>query len=684
MSKDLSISLLNALENEKLIDYESTHQLLTSSSPKLLARNGQAVLNLSINNIRKSFTGKSIIELVIHSAVKNNNGNPFTDFKTGDIVKLQEMNKSEKDNEKDKDKDKDNDIFNIDGVVSKSSNEKINIVISKDCDEIWSNNSKFWIVKISNESTYKRMESTLRKLNEFKPNSITDILTGEKKYIPKSKTSIDSWNNEFLNDSQKDAIEFAIGNEICIIHGPPGTGKTSTLIELILQLKNRINGRILITAASNIAADTILEKLSHYEKKSKRKRSSNELIRIGHPVRIMNHLRNYSLDYIINENKGKEFKDLENEIIKLEKEVRKPRISKEWSNRKSIWNEIKLLNKELKLRNSRIVNDTIKNAKIIISTLHGSGSWELVSNNYGNGIENFQNFIDVLIIDEVSQAMEPSCWIPIINHSPKKLIIAGDHKQLPPTLHMNENNKFFKILSMSLFDRLNKLYENNLPFKKFLNVQYRMCEKIMKFPSYKWYNNELIAHSSVANGKLIDLIQSPENFDDDLIEQIIWYDTQGMYDEIEDENGSKYNIGECYIIQKHIKKLIKLGISIDDIGVIAPYNAQVARLRELLWNGIIEEDGIIDEKFNVEISTVDGFQGREKEIILLSLVRTSNENFGNSEIGFVSDERRLNVSITRSKKQLFVVGDLNTFEKSGLNEWCDWIYENAEIRYDVE
>lgn len=204
----------------------------------------------------------------------------------------------------------------------------------------------------------------------------------------------------------------------------------------------------------------------------------------------------------------------------------------------------------------------------------------------------------------------------------------------------------------------------------------------------------------------------------DSIEQVIWYDTQGgsCPESIEVASsangrslgfgGSKFNIGECYVVQKHIQALLKLGVKEGDIGIIAPYTAQVARLRSLLWTGHLTagDDDEQSENFqgvdsadnvseiypDIEISTVDGFQGREKEIIILSLVRSNfgdalNKNsWDSSDVGFLSDFRRLNVSITRCKKQLVIVGDMETLEQSGfqmLKDWCDWCTEHADIRY---
>lgn len=818
----LSSRFLSALSVERHEDYETTRQLLSSTPPKILSRNGLAALNLVIDNIKTSLSGKIIIELIsdpaISGSTSNKNkksksssllSNPLAnnDFKTGDIVKIDtypensiNVMKKLKNSSKVEDLSTvDTERLSIEGVITSSNNSKVCVAITNKnddtsnlaYDQIWNFqalNKRLWIVKISNETTYRRMESTLRKLSEFSLDSIStnkefappivQYLLGTGGYIPPTVNEINrviganglEIYNSRLNESQKNAIEFALVSPLSIIHGPPGTGKTSTLVEYVIQhLKLYPDKRILITAPSNIAADTIIERLAGFFNDDDAK-----LVRIGHPARVLQSTRKHTLDYLVLKNGGDELDDLEKDLSKLEKDVRKPRTSKNYTDRKEVWKEIKILKKEFKERSKKGIRDVLFGSKVVVATLHGSGSWEIVSNLYNydkTRTSNFRGFgkgfFHTVIIDEVSQALEPSCWIPIINHGPDRLVLAGDNKQLPPTIHVSNkktdrdpeltNKRAFDVLSQSLFDRIVKMYGGNeleISFIKFLDVQYRMCEKCMLFPSEEWYNGKLKADESVKNKKVIDLVkqhrieglnelmEKPKQnkrkarkkkkideitqdityaihdieLDDidqsssDLNEQIIWYDTQGgsCPESIESSNdddnlskllnigGSKYNIGECYIVQKHIETLINLGVQELDIGVIAPYSAQVSRLRSLIWTGkLAEQDEAEDEKVvtsiypNIEISTVDGFQGREKEIIILSLVRSNfgsseKSSWGSSDVGFLSDFRRLNVSITRCKKQLTVVGDMETLEQSGISmfkDWCEWCSENSDIRY---
>ncbi|KAG0680995.1 hypothetical protein C6P40_003531 [Pichia californica] len=848
----LSEKFLTALSVEKREDYETTHQLLSTTPPKILAQHGLAILNLVIENIRKSMGGKLIVELVMDSAISgvsiadakpfkngkfgktnksvksksskksskssSNQSNQFSngDFRPGDIVKIDTnpnanqnamLKKLHNSSKKDDTKELEVENVSIEGVVTSSNGFRICVSLTnagssadatdnenKVANRVWdlqASGKRVWIVKITNETTYRRMESTLRKLSEFSLDSISSnqeyaprivqYLLATKEYFQPSPVELGNveksvkFYNKNLNDSQQDAIKFALVSPFTIIHGPPGTGKTSTLVEYIIQhLEMYPAKRILITAPSNIAVDTIIERLSGYFAGD-----DSKLVRIGHPARVLQSIRKHSLEYLASQVGGEQLDDLTKDLSKLEKEVRKPKISKDYTDRKEIWREIKELNKEFRNRSKKCIRDILIGSKVVVATLHGSGSWDIVGNlyNFDKNTTNVKGvgkgFFDTVIIDEVSQALEPACWIPIVNHCPDKLVLAGDNKQLPPTIHVSEkksdsgnnidNKHAFNVLSRSLFDRVVQSYGGNelkIPFIKLLDTQYRMNEKCMEFPSNEWYNGQLKAADSVKNCKVIDLVRknkmeaikneqttskpkkklkkkgdedadekleidvsieslnikesSEEN--DDLVEQVIWYDTQGgaCPESVEQStestgkflgiSGSKFNIGECYVVQKHIRALIKLGVKEEDIGIIAPYSAQVAKLRSLIWVGRIcfdqgeDDDNVGTESAteesnlypDIEISTVDGFQGREKEIIILSLVRSNfGDNYGtanweSSDVGFLSDFRRLNVSITRCKKQLAIVGDMETLEQSGikmLKDWCDWCSEHAEIRY---
>jgi len=239
-----------------------------------------------------------------------------------------------------------------------------------------------------------------------------------------------------------------------------------------------------------------------------------------------------------------------------------------------------------------------------------------------------------VVIDEATQATEPSCLIPLIKA--RKAIMAGDHKQLPPTIL----NPDAGALSFTLFERLVRLFPKATYM---LRIQYRMNETIMKFPSEKFYNGALIAAESVKDIKLSDLVKSlPRHpaLDDT---PVVFIDTGGKFlEKTRPGSFSKYNPEEARLVKEIVDKLVEAGLSAEKIGVITPYKDH--------------EDYLKSRIKDVEIHTVDGFQGREKEVIVLSLVRSNPQE----EIGFLSDLRRLNVAITRAKRKLIIIGDQST------------------------
>mgnify|MGYP000845496258 CR=1 FL=1 len=755
-NKKLSQQFLDCLTVERTEDNEQTAELLASNSPKQLSKSGLAVLGLDITNVRTSIGGSLIMELVSAQNSKSRkpknkrlskskeestdfNGIDTGDIKTGDIVKVDSYSQSEEKHQKSKRKLKhsskkiDQEQFkeenlDVEGVIISVSEKKINVAVNIDHTtnrgaqleekiyQLYGSGCRIWIVKLSNEITYNRMESTMRKLSEMslsQETQIMQLLLGESQFSPVKSFKIDHYYNSDLNSSQKKAIEFSMSNNLSIIHGPPGTGKTSTIVELVKQLitfkrsstarsfSGRKASRILICGPSNISVDTILERLSDFISNNG---GYDKLVRIGHPARILPQILKHSLDMIVEKNSHEVIRGIMEDMDSLTKKLRKV---KHYKDRRELYQEMKDLKRDLRSSTRKGFSDSILNAEVVVATLHGSSSQQLVNCIRENG-----DLFDTLIIDEVSQSLEPSCWIPLIYHkSIKKIIIAGDNKQLSPTIKTKKNKKVAKLLATTMFDRLLKVQKRPENFVCFLNVQYRMNEKIMKFPSESLYNKRLVADSSVKDGIVKDLLndrqaaggsgENPNDNDDedDIKEPIIWYDTEGgSFPEMSSNfdgsiTPSRYNDGECLVVLKHVKSLLSRGVHQDEIGIITPYSAQVTKLRQLFRSGTLNfaddddsdnEKKYIDEQSlldKIEISTVDGFQGREKEIIILSLVRSNEKH----NVGFLSDEKRLNVSITRCKKQLCVVGDFDTIGGSKipfLKKWCDWCENNnVDIRY---
>jgi predicted DNA helicase len=236
--------------------------------------------------------------------------------------------------------------------------------------------------------------------------------------------------------------------------------------------------------------------------------------------------------------------------------------------------------------------------------------------------------------------VEPECWIGL--HKAKKAILAGDHRQLNPTIKSTHKS----VLDITLFERLATKTESKI--LKMLTTQYRMNEKIMKFPSAHLYNNKLVAHPSVKFHILCELPGLEETPETSQV--LVFYDTIGcnLYESLADSDNialseSKQNEGEAELVRKHVNSLVLAGLKPSDIVVLTPYNGQVALLK-----------GLLREKYpGLEIGSVDGMQGREKEAVVLSLVRSNDAK----EIGFLRDERRLNVAITRARRHLCLICD---------------------------
>ena len=321
--------------------------------------------------------------------------------------------------------------------------------------------------------------------------------------------------------------------------------------------------------------------------------------------------------------------------------IKKTRSGRE---RKAIYGDIKELRKEYREREKQCVSTLVRISKVVLATLHGAGGYQLQNEQF-----------DIVIIDEGSQALEAQCWIPLL--PAKKLVLAGDHLQLPPTVkslnHGSSSSTKGKqskdrdaangksgptTLSTTLFDRLLDLHGTSI--KKMLTTQYRMHAAIMAFPSAAMYSSRLIAADSVAARLLKDL-PYPVTETEDTSVPLVFLDTQGGdFPELANDDtdygnkksimlaDSKSNPSEIMVIERHVTALVEAGVREEDIAVITPYNAQVSLLGKAL-----------KERFpGMEVGSVDGFQGREKEAVVVGLVRSN----GDGEVGFLGEERRLN------------------------------------------
>jgi superfamily I DNA and/or RNA helicase len=440
--------------------------------------------------------------------------------------------------------------------------------------------------------------------------------------------------NSRLNEDQRLAVSEALSaKNLYLLHGPPGTGKTETLTEMILQMAS-IGKKVLVCSPSNVAVDTVAERLL-----TNNLDDITEICRIGHPVRILEEVKDICVDSILDSryNLGQ----------KIEKIVKDMNI---YGNNK--------LDKLIEIEQERksYTQELFRNSQIIFATIAGSGSRELYE-----CLEENEFSFDVVIIDETSQAREAETFIPILLG--KKLILGGDHCQLAPVIKNRIANDAIKI---SLFEKLFNRYNVS---KRTLNIQYRSNAKIMKFSSDYFYNSRLISDKSVIDQVALSLVNSSKlnmaNVKYIFSSPLILIDTSKSrsYEGMDNTLKSKYNEGEATIVENFILYLLGIGVQEEHIGVIAPYKAQVSLIMDKLA-----------DKREIEIETVDSFQGREKEIIIISTTRSNSSG----DLGFLTDERRMNVALTRAKKMLVLIGDMWTLSSYPfLYEMYQYFVKNA-------
>jgi predicted DNA helicase len=407
---------------------------------------------------------------------------------------------------------------------------------------------------------------------------------------------------------------------VAVIHGPPGTGKTTTVAELIRQAVAR-GDKVLACAASNHAVDNLLEKLL---------RLGERPVRLGHPARVVPELRERALDILAEKHAdARQARKVAREASALFRQAdRWTRGKPEPGAKAALRREARELLAEARRLEALAVERVLDEASIVCATLTGLDS-ELLG----------RRRFDLAVLDEACQSTEPASWLPLLRAD--RVILAGDHCQLPPTVVSPEAAE--KGLSVSLMERLVGRFGPQIA--RLLTVQYRMHAAIMGFSSAEFYGGELVADESVIGHRLCDL---PGVRTEPLTETPVQFiDTAGAsYDEeLEENTESRLNRQEAALAARKVRALLDAGLNPSQVAVIAPYRAQVRHLRDLLR-----------DVPGLEIDSVDGFQGREKEAVVISLVRSNPEG----EIGFLADVRRTNVALTRARRKLVVIGDSAT------------------------
>ena len=634
------------IEKEKEAEIEVMKKEIKTLPGKEREKLGRAILNLKGKIVGREFAFK-IVKYGREKEIQ-------TEISVGDLVLISKGNPLRS---------------NLVGVVTEKGKRYLCVALENV--PIWALND-IRIDLFANDVTFKRQIENLKSLTESGRRALFYSL-GKLFPIPSKKIPF-SPIDKSLNFSQKLAVSFALGTkDFFLIQGPFGTGKTRTLVEIILQLVKR-GEKVLACAESNVGVDNLVEKLM---KKAK-------VVRLGHPSRVAKNLIESTLFYQVENSKNYQkvkrlrekieelvaFRDqflkptpqrkrgLEDEkILRLAQAKRTKRGIKiediesmaEWI---KIQNQITKIIKEISKIEEKIAKKILEEAEVVLCT------------NSSAALEFLKDFeFDAAVIDEATQATIPSILIPICKA--RKFILAGDHKQLPPTV-LSEKAKQ---LSETLFEKLIQRYPEK---SVLLNVQYRMNEILMEFPNREFYDGKLKTDESVKNITLKDFkIKTPNfgNFWDKILnpENVICFlDTSKSEEKFEKTrtgSTSKENPFEVEIIKLILDKMLKIGIKKEWIGVITPYDDQLDLLRKSL-------------KDLVEINTVDGFQGREKEIILISFVRSSKEKI----LGFLADLRRLNTAITRAKRKLICVGDSETLSSHPVYaRFIEFIKENGVL-----
>lgn len=472
------------------------------------------------------------------------------------------------------------------------------------------------------DTSYKTMFAALREVAEAKGNRtarLREVLLGK---APALRRETGPVRFPWLNASQEKAVNQVLcAKEVTVVHGPPGTGKTTTLVEAVYETLHREN-QVMVSAQSNTAVDWIAEKLVD---------RGIPVLRIGNPTRVNDKMLAFTY-----ERRFEAHSDYP-ELWQIRKTIREMtgRLRKSGrEDRERLHNQLTKLRVRATGLEIRIDTELFTEARVIACTLVGAASRVLERKRFSS-----------LFIDEAAQAIEAACWIAISRAD--RVILAGDHCQLPPTIKCIEAARGG--LGRTL---LEKVVLHKPETVSLLKIQYRMHEDIMRFPSRWFYHDELEAAPEVKYRGILDF-DTP----------VSWIDTSelDLQEKAVAEGTGRLNTGEAELLVRELKNYMeRIGIrrileEHIDFGVISPYRAQVHYLRHLLK----KEPFFRPCRRLITVHTVDGFQGQERDVIMISLVRANEKG----QIGFLRDLRRMNVAITRARMKLLILGEAVTLTR---------------------
>lgn len=518
----------------------------------------------------------------------------------------------------------------MNGVIASVRKNIMRIALSVENIPSWINHSKIGVDQAFDDKTYQEMDRALaRTIDPGKNARVADL---REKMLGPGKTEFAKWevpyHNERLNRSQNEAVEKALeAKDVAIIHGPPGTGKTTTLVAAIAETVRREN-QVLVCAPSNTAVDLLT--LRCFEQ-------GIHVVRIGNPVRVEEQLQSLTLDGMITQHQDYQaLRKIRKDAISVKQQALKFKRNfgnLERKRRQELLKEARELRDMAHKLEDYILFQTLQQAQVIASTLIGAASNVLEGKRF-----------HTVFVDEAGQALTPAVLIPL--QKGQRMIMAGDHHQLPPTVKSMEADR--KGLGKTLFEQV---IESKAETAVMLEQQYRMNEQIMGFSGQQFYENRLKADDSVRFHVLGPGFLPLE-----------FVDTAGCgFEEKQNPRSlSTFNPEEANLLLKHLANLFnRIEAEVPErleqnlsVGLIAPYKAQVRILEEQLNNSPMLSTYLP----YIKVKTVDGFQGQERDVIYISLTRSNRKG----EIGFLKDIRRMNVALTRARQKLVVIGDSAT------------------------
>ncbi|WP_149495644.1 AAA domain-containing protein [Roseiconus lacunae] len=559
-------------------------------------RSGETLLNLQIQDHQTGLAGRILFDFV----KADGRPLPMNRLKVGSPVVIS-----------DSDDASDNGIA---GVVSRRNQNVIQVATER-----WPECERLRIDLSPDETTRRRQLSAMAsaRVATGRPKQLREMILNQRAIRQGDQDEVEFLTS--LNGPQQEAVAFALASpDIAILHGPPGTGKTTTLAEVIYQAVER-GDKVLACAPSNTAVDNLLERLVPLVP---------AVLRVGHPARVFESLRGHTLDELVEADPSSAvIKDMRRELTEVLRSAARPGRGRDARRRRNLlYGTAGDLRGQIRSLEKNVVRSIVDSADVICTTT-----------TIDDDLLGKMRF-DLVVIDEACQCTESSVWQAALRAD--MLVMAGDHCQLPPTVLSDEAAA--EGMRDSMMHRLIER-DGSTIFRR-LTVQYRMHRDIMDFSSDEFYDGSLLADESVAEHRLCDLPGVETN--ELTMTPLMFVDTAGanLNEEIERDGESKYNAGEAKLIEQLAGELIESGMRRDQIAIIAPYAAQVRWLRN--------RSSLRD----IEIDTVDGFQGREKEVVLITMTRSNDRG----EIGFLRDTRRTNVALTRARRKLIVIGDSAT------------------------